>query len=97
MKIKINCRDNPFPLAINISKNEYFFAKIEWFLYKYFNKMRSIPCGRTKKDKFLCCCQPLDKEHCYLSSDKTEAYCKCCGHLKLMSTEKINLDNIGEW
>lgn len=97
MNLKISNRDNPLPFYVCFGKNEYFFAKMQWLLYKKLNKMRSIPCGRTKKDKFLCCCQPLDKEHCYLSSDKHGAYCKCCGHIKFTSNKKIDLNNIGEW
>ena len=32
---------------IYFERNTKFFAKIEWFLYKTFNKKRTIPCGRT--------------------------------------------------
>ena len=78
---------------IYFERNTKFFAKIEWFLFKTFNKKRTIPCGRTKKDKCLCCCQPLDEEHIYLSEDKTEAYCKCCGHTKIICNYQINPKN----
>lgn len=80
-------------IYINSERNHHFFAKIEWELYKCFGKKRTIPCGRTKKDKHLNCYQPLDEEHVYLNEDKTEAYCKCCGHIKMMSNHQIDLKN----
>ena len=79
---------------IYFERNTKFFAKIEWWLYKNFNKKRSIPCGRTKKDSYLNCCQPFDDEHCYLSEDKTSAFCKCCNKTKIISNHPINLKNI---
>ena len=81
-------------IYINSERNHHFFAKIEWELYKLFGKKRTIPCGRTKKDKYLNCCQPLDEEHVYLNDDGTEVYCKCCGHIKMMSNYKIDLKNL---
>lgn len=80
-------------IYIDTERNHKFFAKIEWELYKRFGKKRTIPCGRTKKDKYLNCYQPLDEEHVYLNKDKTEAYCKCCGSIKMMSNYEINLKN----
>ena len=79
------------PLKISISRDEYFFANLQWKLFKIFNKKRNIPCGRTKEDKFLCCCQPLDEEHCYLTADDTEARCKCCDSVKILCNKPIDL------
>ena len=78
-------------IYISAERNHKFFAKIEWLLYKKFGKTRNISCGRTKKDAYLNCYQPLDEEHCYLNEDETEAYCKCCGKIKMLSNHKINL------
>ena len=72
-------------------------VEIQWLLYKFFNKNRIIPCGRAEKDKYLCCCQPLTKEYIYLNKDKTKAYCKCCGSLRIMSNHKINFDNLCDY
>ena len=80
-------------IYISCERNHNFFAKIEWELYKRFGKKRTIPCGRIKGEEYLNCYQPLDEEHCYLNEDRTEAYCKCCGHIKMMSNFKIDLKN----
>jgi hypothetical protein len=94
-KMTYRNRKNFLPFNISINRNEYFFAKLEWFLYEKFNKKRSIPCGRTEKDKYLCCCQPLKEKYCYISEDKHKAYCKCCGHVKYLSSEEIeDIDNL---
>lgn len=77
------------PFNIYIERNPHFFAQIEWFLYSKFNKKRSIPCGRTKKDRFLCCCQPRLEERCYYNEDHTEIYCKCCNSIRGLSNYPI--------
>lgn len=41
--------------AIEIYRNAEFFAKVEWVLYKVFKIKRSVPCGRTRKENYLCC------------------------------------------
>ena len=80
-----------------IHRNAVFFAKVQWMLYKAFGIRRKNPCGRTKRDSFLCCCQPkFDSEYCYLNKDGTEAYCKCCGSIRMRSSRKIDLDS-PEW
>lgn len=88
-------KNNFLPIKIYISRNEKFFAKIEWFLYKHFGIKRTIPCGQTKK--YIYCAQPTDEEHCYYSKeDKTEVRCKCCNTVKIMSNRPINLRKIHE-
>ena len=88
---------NFLPVNIYIDRNEKFFAKIEWFLYKYFNIKRTIPCGQTKENKYLYCAQPIDYEHCYYSKeDKTEIRCKCCDKVKIMSNRPIDLKSMRE-
>lgn len=90
-------KNNFLPINIYINRNEKFFARIQWFLYKHFNIKRTIPCGQTKKNKYLYCAQPTDEEHCYYSKeDKTEVRCKCCNKLKIMSNRPINLKKIHE-
>jgi hypothetical protein len=89
MKIK---NDKFLPIEIYINRNHTFFANIEWLLYKKFRKTRTIPCGRFKKDKYLCCCQPnIDEEHCYYNKDHTKVYCKCCNSLRMMGNHPIDL------
>ena len=82
------------PINIYIEKNRRFFAEVDWILYKIFGKTRTIPCGRTKKDKYLCCNQPLDKNRMYLTEDKKECYCKVCNSTRILSNQPIDLDNI---
>lgn len=97
MNLKFNNRDNPFPFYVCFGRNEYFFAKMQWFLYKKFNKTRIIPCGRTRKNSYLCCCQPIEKEYCYLSEDKKRVYCKCCNHERVSSNRAIDLDHLHDF
>lgn len=82
------------PIKIYICKNTRFFAEIDWILYKCFKKKRINPCGRSKKDKHLCCCQPMKKERLYLSEDKTKCFCKVCNKYRIFSSQPINLDNL---
>ena len=88
---------NLLPIEVYINRNTHFFAEIEWFLYKHFRKTRAIPCGRTKNDKYLCCCQPMERERVILSADKTECYCKVCGSIRIRSNHPIDLNQIGEF
>lgn len=83
-----------FPITISIRRNPIFFAKIQWWLYKKFNIKRSIPCGRTKKERRYSCYQPIDKEHCFLNEDGTEVYCRCCGYTRILSTHPIDLEKV---
>lgn len=81
------------PVNIYISRNTKFFARVEWFFYKKFKRARTIPCGRTKKEKFLSCCQPIDEEHCYQSVDGTKAYCKCCNSIRIYASRPFDLND----
>ena len=83
-----------FFFTIYVEKNKQFFAEIDWLLYKFFGKRRSVPCGRSKKDDYLCCSQPLKTERVYFSEDKTECYCKVCGHLKALSNKPLDPEHI---
>lgn len=80
------------PFEIYIDKNTKFFAEIAWLKYKYFKKTRDIPCGRTKKDKYLCCCQPWLKERIFLSEDKKTCYCKVCNSVHILSNQEIDIN-----
>ena len=68
-----------------------------WWLYKLFGIQRKYPCGRTKKNKYLCCMQPFIGERMYLSENKTECYCKVCNSIRELSTHEIDLNNPGGW
>ena len=88
-------RRHLFPLGISIYRDEYFFAKLEWFLYKFFGKKRDIPCGRKKGEDRMCCCQPWIDERVYIvdsSSNETVAICKCCG--KVRATSNSHFDSL---
>lgn len=84
-----------FPLTISIRRNEEFFAKVDWFLYTKFGKKRTKPCGQ--KVNHLYCAQPTDSIHCYLSDDRKEVICKCCGTTHILSSDPLNLDENGWW
>lgn len=66
---------------------------IEWLVYLITKKQCPYPCGRTKKDKYLCCRQPWDRRRMYLSDDKHAAYCKVCGTIRGFSSTPINFDD----
>lgn len=90
-------KNNLLLVDIYVHRNEKFFAKIQWFLYKHFDIKRTVPCGQTKKNKYLWCAQPTDEVHCYYSKeDKTEVRYKCCNQLKIMSNQPIDLKKIHE-
>lgn len=76
-------------LGLNIKRDEFFWAKIDWYLYKFFRIKRSIPCGRTKKTKYLCCCLYPDNKNSYISKDKHKIICKVCGGVHHISSKKI--------
>lgn len=83
-----------------IVRNPYFFAKIQGFLYKYFKIKRTVPCGRLRKEKYLCCCQKHTPENTFLSKDRTSVYCKVCGSEIIMSNRPFKSleDALGcEW
>ena len=47
------------------------------------------PCGRTKKDKHLCCLREIKESNIVYSEDRKTAYCKFCGHIRMMSNVPI--------
>lgn len=79
------------PLLKNLEELGYYtkFERGKSFRDSYTNSYYT-----TEKDKYFCCCQPLEKEYVSLNKDKTKAYCKCCGNLRIMSNYEINLDNL---
>lgn len=89
----MNMSKDWFPLRVYIHRNEHFFANIQWILFKLFKKKRKISCGRTKKDYYLCCCQPLVEDRVYFNEDRTKAYCKCCDSIRIMSTKPLAHDD----
>ena len=75
---------------IRIERNPYFFARVQWVLYKIFGIKRSVPCGRRKGEKYLCCCQPSEDKRIFFNEDHTEAYCKVCNSIRAMSNHPFN-------
>ena len=83
--------DGKYPFEIRIQRNPYFFAKVQWILFKLFGIKRKCPCGRSKKENYLCCCQPYRKisERAYLSEDRKSIICKVCGSTRMSSNIPI--------
>lgn len=80
-----------YPFKIKIQRNPYFFANVQWILFKLFGIKRTYPCGRSKKESYLCCCQPYKNiaKKVYLSEDKKSIICKVCGSIIMLSNEPI--------
>lgn len=76
-------------LPIKIYRNDRWFANLEWYLFKYFHIKRKIPCGRTKKNSYLCCNQSYDPKRIYFNLDRTKAYCKVCNSIRYMSNHSL--------
>ena len=68
----------------------------DYLVYFWFDVVlkRGYPCGRTKKDKHLCCKRPINSKTCYLSEDQTEVYCLYCDHVRASGNAKIDLNNL---
>lgn len=77
-------------IKISAEKNVETFAKIDWMLYKIFKKKRIYPCGRTKKDKYLCCCLYPNDDNSLIVEDGHRIICKVCGSTHVLSSSKIN-------
>lgn len=72
----------------------------DYLVYFWFDVVlkRGYPCGRTKKDKHLCCKRPINSKTCYLSEDQIAAYCLYCGHVRAYGNAKMDLNNLwGDW
>ena len=82
--------------AIEIYRNAEFFAKVEWMLYKIFKIKRSMPCGRTRKENYLCCELTPTVKNSYVEFDDYgfEIKCKVCGNSHMMSTYREDVLNI---
>lgn len=82
-----------------IYRNERAFAKVSWFLYKYFKIKREIPCGQSKKNKMMYCALFPNKENSVVINDGNthEVRCKVCGSLHLMSSYYINPNDPDDW
>lgn len=78
-------------------------ARFQNFLFRVFHIRPKYPCGRSKRDKHLCCSSPYDN---YADINSVivfrdgqvtgNFFCNCCGHLKSsisMSEEKY----LEEW
>ena len=84
--------DGKYPFEIRIQRNPYFFAKVQWILFKLFGIKRKHPCGRSRKENYLCCCQRYRKisERAYLSEDRKSIICKVCGSTRMSSNMPID-------
>lgn len=78
------------PVKIFVYRNNDFFAKKDWLLYKHFGKTRSIPCGRCKEESEMCCCLSPTKENSYISADGKSIICKVCGNVHVLSSSIID-------
>ena len=65
-------------------------VEIQWLLFKCFFLQRTIPCGRTKKDSYLCCQQPMKNNRVYFTPDYKCCYCKVCNSVRIMANRPIN-------
>ena len=65
-------------------------VEIQWLLYKLFFVRRMWPCGRTEKDSFLCCQQPMKTNRIYFSFDGKKCYCKVCGRMRIQSSDPLD-------
>lgn len=90
-------------LPIKIYRNNEFFANLQWLLYKYLHIKRTIPCGRTKRDSYLCCELYATRENSLIinEGDTHEIRCKVCGSCHMGSSQYINADDFesiwSEW
>ena len=85
---------NIFPFYIR--KNSKFFAKIDWILYKLFKIKRKNPCGRNKKENFLCCELSPTVNNSYIEFDEHgfELKCKVCNSSHMSSNFHEGVYNI---
>jgi hypothetical protein len=54
---------------------------------------KNYPCGRSKKDSYLCCMRNMNNKNVYYSEDRTRAFCKYCGRLKILSNHPLKSVN----
>lgn len=79
-----------------VYKNSKFFAKIDWILYKLFKIKRKNPCGRNKKENFLCCELSPTVNNSYIEFDDHgfEIKCKVCNGSHMISNSHEGVHNI---
>lgn len=70
---------------IKVYRNDSAFAKLHWLLFKLFKIKRTIPCGRRKREHYLCCMLDATEKTSYLVYNEYgyEVRCKCCGATKI--------------
>lgn len=85
-------------LPFEINRNDNFFGKIHWHLFKIFNIKRTIPCGRTKNNAYLCCVLLPNEENSYIINDDFthEIRCKVCNSIHISSNHYVDFDDAQE-
>lgn len=72
-------------------------ANWSWIVYKYLGVKRKIPCGRTKRDSYLCCLLNPDDKNSYivkLENGSEELRCKVCDSCHILSSTHIDMNNL---
>ena len=77
---------------ITIYRNDKAFAKLHWLLFKLFKVKRTNPCGRRKRDWYLCCMLNHNEDNSYLiyGEHGFEVRCKCCDSVCVMGNTHPN-------
>ena len=81
-------------------KISYYTRRVKYCVIYHVNKIlgKDYPCGRTKKDWYLCCTRPMNDKTSYLSEDGHEVYCKYCNSLKAMSSRsEKDIESFFRW
>lgn len=80
----------------NIYLNKPAVANMQWLLFKWFGIHRNIPCGRNKKDSYLCCSLLPTKENSIVinEGDRHEVICRVCGSVHMSSNRYIDEEDI---
>ena len=83
-------------LLWKIEFEPYRLARFQWILFKTFGYKPKNPCGHTKHSRGYYCHLPMDQKHCKVINNKNkhEVVCKCCGGLRMSSSDYIEPNNI---
>lgn len=81
---------------VEIYRNSLFFAKVAWILYKFFKIKRNTPCGRKRKENYLCCeiSPTVKNSYVEFTDHGFEIKCKVCGSIHMSTTPCEEVHNI---